>query len=1112
MNWLDAALTRASATNWTLILCASGASASLVRRHIAKRGGALGVMVATPTSLAAKWADTTIQQVEDEDIAPSPLKGPLWDRCLDRPGLERQLRDHVERAIRLGVSATGDQDFDVALASAPTASGSSRDLAGLILAAKSAGRAVLGDARFTQVFAIGFGEPGIGLPAGQSVDSSHQTLVDALSATRISAPVEHAESVDVPTILADDVVGEARWVAQQVANFREHGGQPDEVLVLVPAAADADRIRTALVRSGIPAADDGPRHLREHALGGLLFRMLPWFAEGAEPMLEGDDLRRLFQSRLLSHDWDSVKDEARAELLKRLRSFEANPTLGENAVFSMSRSSIPRVLQAAHLVRATIPAWIAALGKVESKPDSEGWKRRHARLIMERLQQLATIRQSGNTLGQLRAYLLQFGVKTWIGSGPDMVALAILSALGDAQKLPARNDTLDEALAGGTSAGTLHSGVILLPYDAYDGRSADLLLLTGLHAKGFGRVPEPDPFLEAETLAKIGIRSGEAALDHRERLLQAAVRRANRSAACAPQHAADGRRSSAYLALLAGEEPGKAPGVTLAIADKKQSIHSYGLPLVGCPEQEDLKAIVRVSQPPPAERPTDQSRAERLATQATVEWLREGAHVEGYRADPNMVEAARTLLDFQAIFLPAIPAWARPWMGDTTHALGDHARLPPDANLSVSSAFEPLTHCRYQAFAKLQLKLKELETLSEELDASEVGTAAHVALEGTGKSTQWRVTADQIPAAIAELTPILVAGIHSELGVLPAGTPALALARDGLTARWERHWDLYVKSRIEELDPDGDAQDFALGKIVQGVQAGTLLDEAEATCGEAWAIDKRRTKIRAWLKAAIPRLARGEDPTHDAKGGEISGNGWKILQPWLQLPTQTATLAAFATTYTAEFAKALPHFGPIFYGQPEWTFGVSRSNPSGTPRHTTIGGEPMQVNGAVDLIRATGTAVSWAAWVTDFKSWKSVKPKKEIADGLQEGRLIQIPLYAIILRKALDEGWGPPELPGQPSGWNIVYDGIRQPKKTDGLRSHRDGDGIVSLDAAESLIGESVRLARAGDWQAVPHPESCPKLKERGHDYCKFADVCRVRSLPGALTAQIVDESNEETE
>lgn len=1078
MTPLHPLLSATTPSSWTLILCASASTATLVRREVARRGGCIGLTIHTPLGLATERA------ARRAPADPRPLTGKLWDRCADRAGLQRALSEHVDRAVRVGLTATGDSGLDEILATGPTPSTGTADELALLHDAEARGRAALGNPRYHRVVAVGFGDRAANLPGAAGCDALHDRLLAALGAERIAAPVVREGDVTVEVTVAGDVSAEARWIAAQVAR---HGGSREEILILVGNNADAERIRAALTRSDIASADDGPRRLRDHALAALLFRIVPWFSAATDPSIHGDDLRILLQSRMVVQSWPKADAE---KLLSEVQALDPSAEVGNE--LRTSAGTIPKVLRRAHLVRAPASAWIAALALVERKADEPGWARRHARLIRARLESLVATR--GPTLGHLRAFVATFGRRPWSDGRPDAVGIAILGALDAAAEQPATSEALADALAGGVAAAEIHFGPVLLPYDQYDGRGSELLLLTGLNAAGLGRTAGPDPFFTEPTLCTLGLRDPTATLAHREQLVQAAVLRSHRAEGVSSERAPDTRASAAYRTLLTPLPGDIAPTVRLVYSKSTPQVVSFGLHLDACPEHADLTALRRIDAAPTATTPNVDGRAARLAVQASLEWIREGVALEGFTLAPNDApQQLRTVLEHEKILRPAIPLWALPWMGSTPGI--SSARLDPERNLAATSAFEPLTHCRYQAFANVQLGLREVETLVEELAANEVGTAAHGALEDVGGDPRWRVADADRATTIQSLSTILDAGTASRFSAIPAGTAALEVARKQLGKRWERHWKVYVDRRVERLDADAKATEAAIDSIDTWEEFDACIADAETRI--AWTTKERAAPLGKCLAVSLPSLLADADALTMAKG--LSGTVWNNVRAWFAAPEVTPLVAALIQRFAAEKARHLPEFGPILAGHPEWKFG--NKSPEAPLRRVRFGDQEVVVNGAVDLVRATGTEEAWDAWVIDFKSWTGKRTAKEVHEAIAEGRYLQVPLYAIVLAQAWREGWGPPAGSGQPKTIRVVYDAIRN--AAEGWNS-----GLADLDALGKLIGDSVARARAGDWLALPHPKSCPKLAERGHDHCRYSDVCRVRAISGSAAATEAEEGS----
>jgi hypothetical protein len=1084
------ALGGASPSRRTLVLCRTGVAASYARLQIAEAGGALGVAVLTPLGLA--------QAVSTPSDAPEPAWEPsvgLWREVADRPGLLQALRSHADAARlaeRAGVALPGPVRALGEGAPAPGPLAASW-LELLDLAAARGPRLGAGY-DFDRVLAVGFGAADQGWPLANPAE---RALLGALGAASLVAPVRSDGPIDVPVTAAADVVAEARWVAGRVAAWRDAGGDVSRALVLVAQGDDGDRVRMALARAGVPAAEPGSATLRSHALYAWVYQALPWFTPEPDPRVRGEALRAWWQSRLLKGGWPDSAASAREALARDIAQRPELKTEDGADPSVMSRRQVPRLLSACHLTEAPLSVWRAALLATFEDAGQPPWLRRQARVGVARLDVLGAARApqegGGCTLGQLRAWVTGQGVKTWLPGGPDLVALAILEALKDRADRPATEGELNEALGGAASRGNLDGGVQVLTYREYDGRGSDALWLTGLHGRGIARAPGPDPFLDEGALRALGVVAGDAAVDLAERQLADAARRAGRVEAVFPSRAGDGRATPPHLALLARGVDGGPLGVTLhrrPPSDPDAKVDSYGLRLTQ-PEIRDLRQLQRRDVAPGAARPEPGDAAERLAAQAALEWLREGGCVDDFHptaADPL------TVADHVALHAPAIPAWARPWWGDTRGV--ERVALPADAVLTASTGFEALAHCGFQAWGKLVLGLQRPDELRDDLDASEVGTATHDALRAVGHDPRWRPsTAEEAATARADLTAELVARSEAQIGKISAPTEALRLARDGVARRWANHWPQYVDVRVTA--PGADALTRALVSELTGHDGISAVVDLLETWIDAqpkpWIVKDRRGDLEKWVKTAAAVVAQ---------------RGWGDPDVWKGLTKAPAAMvrelyergeleAPFAPLVEVAAARRAFHearLGPVVQAAPEWSFGRHPRRPDAPARALRLGDVEVEVAGDIDLVRANGAPGAQVVSVVDYKSWSARRSGAEIRTKMKELTYAQVPAYALVVRQALAEGWGPEGMSAEPIGWRIGYDAIRFPKE-DGVAEVQAGG--VDLDRARDVFASQIRAARAGESLPIPHPLACPAMADRGHDYCPLQDVCRVRALPG---------------
>ncbi|MBN1948085.1 MAG: PD-(D/E)XK nuclease family protein [Bradymonadales bacterium] len=1228
MSWLEPLFDDTQPGATTLVLCHSAATVAMIRREIARRKGTVGITVTTPLGLARALqpvdlaaSDGSGERVELSHKEPS---GRLWARVADRPGLRRLLLQHVDRArligpaaapLDLGLAELVEQEFEE--------STGNRACRALLDRARECGSRLGVGHDYCRVLAVGFGDEGAGLVTPEGPAAFYRELLAALGAERLSPPILHHGPLKLEVIQATDVVGEARWVAAQVARHIEMGGDPDRVLVLIPGRQDGDRIRSALARSGIPAADDGARPLSEHSLAALLFRVLPWFDELTDPAIEVDGLKRLLQSRLLGHVWTHPElAQIRAETLGRIEALgdpganqeeseelgegsegEGQETIGEQRQqegrqegsvrdpLFLSRRQVVQVLRACHLVKAPLSVWIRALQEVASSAGPRLSLRRQALLIKGRLLWLQRCRgevEGTRLVGQLAAFLEGFGIKTFSGQ-PDYVAEAIRGALSENRELPATRENLEDALAGAVASGELHQGIVLLPYRYYDGRDAELLLVTGLHSKGLGQCPSPDPFFDPELLARLGVYQGECWLDLVEGQLVAALRRAGEARGCLARFDASGRAAAPHLVLGIEDPDGGGPPVTLILHKGQLSteeqrppagppgdpsrrppkagavarlragrVTNYGLRL-DSPETRDLGSIERRLEPAPLNPPNleldagtgvsvptceaegvsvmgkaadrengsppdrgfDRQRqtvaeavdaSHHAALMASVEWLRAGSHLVGFQPR-RPLPADPTLLDYLARYTPAIPDWAALYLGDARTVPG--AGLSEETNLSATYGFEPMTHCLFQAFAKVLLRLREPETIGEDLDAREIGRAAHEALRRLGRETCWRVEVARQAEAIEYLVKILCDETGRQVEAVPAATQGLRESRQGMLQRWSVHWRRYVEKRVEVLDPDGDADKAARAWLKNGPELAEVAQWLEFQIDQLprpWKPKDRGKKLKELLSLAAAALANGEEPWSDDVfgGSKLPGVGRRAVESVFPESGADQRLDRLAESYRLGYRTFRARYGPILVGVPEWSFGKTQQAPDGPARHIRLGEQQVQVNGAVDLIRVTGAPGCRSVSVIDYKSGGGVRGKTDTWRGFVRGTMAQVPLYALVLKQALEEGWGPEGVDPTELPFLLVHDFLKRPggKKVE-LSETLDGvmpPGDFILGEFEQLLGNLVARMRQGEFFPVPHSDTCPVLGGRYRDYCAFGDLCRIRSWPGAEVALVEEE------
>ncbi|HOI09749.1 MAG TPA: PD-(D/E)XK nuclease family protein, partial [Myxococcota bacterium] len=956
---------------------------------------------------------------------------------------------------------------------------------------------------FDRVFAVGFGDPTSGLPVPPGTRRLFDRILAGLEATRLAGDASALPDPGPDTTLVSDVATEAAWVAHHAHRFQQERGDLDDVLVLFAGDDDRDRIRATLVRNGIPCAVNQAQRLSRHGLAGLLQEIIPWFTDAPSDAvtIEGETLRRLFQSPLVGAG-DYKADEAAAlrERIERIRNEDARAREDKDAPeepqetddLYLSRRTVPEALVACHRVRASLDEWRASLESVAADASRSFRTRRAALLIGHRMGWLGDLR--GPSLGHVREFLNRLTLHTF----GDRVAQSIQSALADSKKRPATSDVLAEVLDNAVSSGDLHRGVTLLAYDQYDCRPSALCLLTGMHSKGVGQAPVPDPFFTDDIAARWGRIGGAAHVGFLMDQATAAVARAGTAHACVIQRSADGRAVvpiSHRLLHLEGDTPA-------------ETFRNYGLALQ-TPEAANRDALfaepARVPKDAPA--PCGEPASDHAARMATAEWLRAGGAFERAQPADKDLEPI-TLRDIVSRDWDALPAWLRPYLGDTT-AIAT-AALPVDAVLSVSSGFQPLSHCLFQAFLKTRLKLKEPETLEEELSAKEVGSAVHEALEHIGIDPRWRPTEADLDAAIATLTAELKTEVDerltAELAKLPQATAALETARRGLADRWKRQVEMYVDARVVAIESlDRATREKTWKKLVKADEFRGLKQGAD----DFFQTDAHKKHAISWIQIAVEALLRGADPFDESTLAHCNKNSIVTVRAWIhELQVQDLVLA-LARKFNDMLQGELAAAGPIVGGEPEWHFGVFADRPASAPLSLHLGAtRDVQVRGSVDRVRVTeGPDGARAVELLDYKTGTSFVRK--LSDELPAGTVPQLLLYALAMKAALADGRGPDGVSDTPHAVRLGYDFLRDASDK-GLFTWTPGDVYPSLEEAADLLGWLVALARSGQYPVLPHNLTCPVLQYRGHDYCRFQAVCRFGKHPG--TNQPTDDDTQNSE
>lgn len=1058
-HWLDDIVSEAARADRATIVCRTSATQREVLRAFTVRaggGGAAwpGLEVVTLRGLVASRATEPLLGRDAPALALPP--GHAWkDLLAGRLGLLRTLRAHVTRAQ--SVAAAG-RSLDtlrgeiVALAKAwprpPEID------AALSLAAHPLDGAV---------FAVGFPP---GFTFGGSISPLDATVLEALRPSHLPAGAPGpATAGKLPALGVPDVAAEARTVA---ARAWEASAAGRSVLVLAACSETGERIRVALARNGIAAADDDAIPLRRHALPAALAPLLPAFASrGAEP-LDARDLVRLLSDPVLAR---TPPAGAKIVPVERL---EGEPRA--------STRHVRELLLACHRARATVSEWAAAVAEQErdatdllaESADSDAKvsaaraaRVASARVLLAQVCALETRACASGRLADVAALVADLG----LSSPNDRLGRAIQAALRDEGFRPATADDLEDALSGTVGSRRVDGGVQVLSYASYDGRTADLLLLADLHDKGIARAPAPDPFLRDEDLAALEYLLPRAAVGERLAIARWAVERT----------AAFGGSALGIVSRVDASGRRVSPPVGLAL-DLQEQEDAFGL-RIALPELRDREALAAGT-----------GASDPFATQIDAEWSRAGVAFEVARAKLPPRRDGDTLAEQLARDLPRIPDDLRPWLGGSgTHpASGDG--LPPGFGLSATR-LRAFTTCLFGAFCESVLSLDVFEDPAEDLDPREVGSAVHLALQKALPGEKLLVPEaklaarrEAVLAKLRKATEKAVKQIAAERDT--PETEPLRLAREGLTARWSAHWERFVATRILAVEAANDRVRKQAAKALEAIPATTalaaLLAASIGNKGDRAALPRSLGSLafetRCEQTAFVAALPAGCASAAKTQAAVAVRTG---------APDVAAAIDAFLAAARPEVeGHGYDPDGDLEVVATELSFG-DMPQEDGTGARAPVmalrlGRGDVPVRGRIDAVlrrRGPSDATGSRVEVRDFKTGGrgGAVQKGEQAPMLTRP---QTALYALVAEALGAAGDAPAPVTVEALTLDHVVG-------EDGIRTDRLAEGGTARIAA--ALGTVLDRARDGLYPPTPHPLGCPRLRERGA-YCDYGDVCRMRN------------------
>lgn len=1117
-RWLEDRLGALRLGGTTLVLCRSRATVARVRRHLAERGGAIGVDVLTPHGLVAAIHRPPLGWDEPEPT-PLPATDPMARRIGDRPGLIAVARRWVRRLRELravGHAAPAPDWLERLAATAWAADGSEAAVRAALERLRADPLHPTESIRYDRAVLLGF-------DAGLAVlDPVSRAVAAAVSGANELAAEAPASERPIPTARVPDVVAEARLATTLCLQ------QPRHALVLVSEAATAHRLRDALARNGLGAGFVDPPPAAASALGGLVLRITPWFTQ-VDPPLRVSDLAWVFthpalsgglcpageqhvanglEALGLSADLGRLGRRNAAALLREARVLDAplSRWLGRLEVLARQASRSPSVRGAAVALKVRLQllqSWIAGSALPPPLQGGPGWDDFDA-LVAELLGDTGPIADRNREPRSLGA-LGQFVVDLRPRVHDDAAARVVLGALRDRAAVQADPATVREALGSPIDPPALGAGVDVLAIDDYDGRPSGRLILLDVHHQGIARRPTPDPLLDDGELASLGVLAGPALVDFRMATVWRAAARAQEVIAIVAHRDAGGRDLVPPIQLRL--EP-------LGVDE----VGTYGLraPL---PERRRAGAVER-RVGGEATAPDPDHPVAHLATQATLAWYREG---RGPRPPaPGSASRYDGLQARLAALGPPGPDWLMPWLG---HADGVPDAALPDRPWSASGLFEPMAACLYRAYAGAVLGVRKAEEIPEDLDPREVGSAIHAALQDLGVGLQLRVPHDLVPQVRDDVAEALRAATRARLDEVRRDLEGLSEARQaavtGREARWSAHWPSWAASRVRSAAISQREADFQVSSALREHPYVAAALEALTRTSAAVARQSPRA-LQQWLIHQAIAVARGADSDHwtpetvvrtDEEWGELPLALHADLAGYLRTDAfREVRLAAKALGIRAEHAGAvlvatgveIP-FGPargeghepgrIRFGDAE-----ERDLDLGEVA-VVLGSGPVALSGRVDRLVVTQHGERHLIEILDYKTGGSPGRKDwQVRQDLMAGRRPQLVVYALALQAAVAANRLGPGLEGAlvaSVGWDHVRDTFDDSKGQRTPVPNAFGRFLVdkpTLDAIGARMGELLDRARAGHWTLQPHPESCPHVAWSA--FCDVADACRFKALP----------------
>jgi hypothetical protein len=417
----------------------------------------------------------------------------------------------------------------------------------------------------------------------------------------------------------------------------------------------------------------------------------------------------------------------------------------------------------------------------------------------------------------------------------------------------------------------------------------------------------------------------------------------------------------------------------------------------------------------------------------------------------------------------------------------------------------------------VQLGLKEPESVSDELDPREIGTAAHAALELVALRGAWAHEGERdavIEAFTHDLRSANKPAFDQARERFGALSPARRLATDGLEARWSEHWSLYARNRARKALDVTDRT--AAENLVYSHRWVDAAVDALLQRGRTEGLPELTPMaLRYWVKDASEAAQTGESLASDDQllhpGGRnglpaawvnvarsfVDGVEFKrVVSIW----ATAKDLSRALTAPTVATAAELP-FGTSEHVARVGTLQAEEPAAIG-PIRVQFGKRDLALTGSIDRVSLVGEAGAALLRVIDYKSGTVAPDDREARDRVRRLVEPQLVVYALVLRQALREG----RLTGPFAGSKVASVGWDFLRATDDQRALQPSREVLldeaTLDELARAIGALVQRATDGQWSLSPLPDTCPELGAWRHDHCPFAGACRLRAVPRSSTAE----------